>query len=106
MRTDIAQPILLKDYLPPACLVDTVSLDFSLHPTKTKVRATIAFKPNPKSGSAPLALDGDGLELTGLKLDGAALPLEAYTVTPNSLIIPQPPNKPFTLEIETAVDPQ
>ena len=33
MRTDIAQPIRLKDYRPPDWLVETVSLDFSLHPT-------------------------------------------------------------------------
>ena len=49
MRTDTAQPIRLKDYRPPDWLVETVSLDVSLHPTATKVRATIALKPNPAS---------------------------------------------------------
>ena len=72
MRTDIAQPVRLKDYRPPDWLVETVSLDVSLHPTATKVRATIAFKPNPKTTAAPLVLDGDGLSLVSLKLDGAA----------------------------------
>jgi len=105
MRTDIAQPIRLKDYLPPAWLVETVTLDISLHPTQTKVRATIALKPNPESGAAPLALDGDGLTLTSLKLDGNTLPQGSYGATPDSLIIPQPPNGPFTLEIETLVNP-
>ena len=105
MRTDTAQPIRLKDYLPPAWLVDTVKLDVSLHPTKTKVRATLALKPNPESGAAPLALDGDGLTLVSLKLDGKALPAGSYGATPDSLIITQPPNGPFTLEIETLVDP-
>ena len=33
MRTDIAQPIRLKDYRPPDWLVDTVSLDIMLHAT-------------------------------------------------------------------------
>ena len=105
MRTDIAQPIRLQDYRPPDWLVESVALDVSLHPTKTKVRATLAFKPNPESGAAPLALDGDGLTLTGLKLDGAVLPPENYAATADSLIIAQPPNRPFTLEIETLVDP-
>ena len=105
MRTDTAQPIRLKDYLPPAWLVETVKLDVSLHPTKTKVRATLALKPNPESGAAPLALDGDGLTLVSLKLDGKALPAGSYGATPDSLIITQPPNGPFTLEIETLVDP-
>ncbi len=105
MRTDIAQPIHLKDYRPPAWLVETVTLDVSLHPTRTKIRATLAFKPNPQSGPAPLALDGDDLTLTSLKLDGTALPSESYVATSDSLLIAQPPNGPFTLEIETLVDP-
>src|SRR3974390_371149 len=105
MRTDIAQPIHLKDYRPPAWLVETVKLDVSRQPTQTKIRATLAFKPNPQSGAAPLALDGDDLTLTSLKLDGTALPSESYVATSDSLLIAQPPNRPFTLEIETLVDP-
>jgi aminopeptidase N len=105
MRTDLAQPIRLKDYRPPDWLVETVSLDFSLHPTKTTVRVTLTLKPNPRASAAPLVLDGDGLTLAALKLDGAVLPAESYVATPDSLTIPQPPNGPFTLEIETLVDP-
>ena len=96
MRTDIDQPIRLKDYREPDWLVETVALDFSLHPTKTKVRATLALKPNPKSAAAPLVLDGDGLTLVSLKIDGVALPAENYAATPDSLTIPQAPNGPFT----------
>ncbi len=105
MRTDTAQPIRLKDYRPPDWLVETVSLDVSLHPTHTTVRATIALKPNPAATAAPLVLDGDGLTLSALKLDGTVLPAESYAATPHSLTIPQVPNRPFTLEIETLVDP-
>jgi aminopeptidase N len=105
MRTDIAQPIRLKDYRPPDWLVQTVSLDVSLHPMQTKVRATLQLKPNPLASAAPLVLDGDGLTLAALKLDGNALPAESYVATPYQLTIPQPPNGPFTLEIETLVDP-
>ena len=105
MRTDTAQPIRLKDYRPPDWLVETVALDVSLHPTQSKVRATLAFKPNPEAAAAPLVLDGDGLTLVSLKIDGTALPPESYVATPDSLTIPQVPNAPFTLEIETLVDP-
>ena len=66
MRTDTAQPIRLKDYRPPDWLVETVALDVSLHPTQSKVRATLAFKPNPEAAAAPLVLDGDGLTLVSL----------------------------------------
>ena len=105
MRTDTAQPIRLKDYRPPDWLVETVSLDVTLLPTQTKVHATLALKPNSQVPAAPLVLDGDGLTLTALKLDGTALPPESYVATPDGLTIPQVPNRPFTLEIETLVDP-
>ncbi|MGA7390451.1 MAG: aminopeptidase N [Pseudolabrys sp.] len=105
MRTDIAQPIRLKDYRPPDWLVETVSLNVSLDPSKTKVRATLALRPNPKSVAAPLVLDGDGLSLVSLRIDGATLLADSYVATPDNLTIPQPPNGPFKLEIETLVDP-
>jgi aminopeptidase N len=105
MRTDIAPPIRLQDYRPPDWLVETVHLDVALHPTQSRVRATVSFKPNPDTSSAPLVLDGDGLALASLKLNGAELKSDSYRVTPDQLTIPQPPNGPFTLEIETLVDP-
>src|SRR5262249_30603544 len=70
MRTDIAQPIRLKDYRSPDWLVETVSLDVSLHPTAAKVRATLALKPNPEATAAPVVLNGDGLSLVSLKVNG------------------------------------
>ena len=105
MPTDTVEPILLKDYSPPDWLVDTVELNVALHATKTKVKATLALKPNPNSGAAPLVLDGDGLTLVALKINGAIVPPDSYSATADRLIIPQVPNAPFTLEIETLVDP-
>src|SRR6187399_3364071 len=105
MRTDTAQPIRLQDYRPPEWLVDRVSLDVSLHPSSARVKATLWLKPNLASAAAPLVLDGDGLSLVSLKLDGAAVPDSSFVATPDSLTIRQPPNRPFTLEVETIVDP-
>ena len=105
MRTDTAQTIRLKDYRPPDWLVETVSLDVTLHPTAARIRATLALKPNPKSASAPLILNGDGLSLISVKLDGTVMAPDSYVATPESLTIAQPPNGPFNLEIETIVDP-
>jgi aminopeptidase N len=105
MRTDQARPVRIEDYRPPDWLVDTVALDVVLHPTATKVRATLALRPNPAAAPAPVVLDGDGLTLVALKLDGAELAAERYAATPDSLTIPQPPSGPFRLEIETVLDP-
>jgi aminopeptidase N len=106
MRTEEARPVRLEDYRPPDWLVETVELDVRLSPQATRVRATLAVKPNGNSAApAPLMLDGDGLTLTGLELDGAPLPVEQYVATPDSLTIAQPPQRPFRLTIDTLVDP-
>ena len=39
------------------------------------------------------------------ELDGTAIPAENYVATPDGLTIAQVPNRPFTLEIETLVNP-
>ena len=107
MRTEEPRPVRLSEYRPPDWLVETVDLDVKLHPTQTPVRAALRIKPNAAAGApAPLVLDGDGLTLVSLKIDGEALPADRYIATPDGLTIAQPPQRPFTLEIETLVDPQ
>jgi aminopeptidase N len=106
MRTEEAPPIRLQDYRPPDWLVDSVHLDVSLHPTASRVQARLALRPNSATGApAPVMLDGDGLNLVSVAIDGAPLPKEAYVATPDRLTISQAPPGPFQLEIETIVDP-
>jgi aminopeptidase N len=106
MRTDEPHPIRLQDYRPPDWLVDTVELDVSLDASATRVRAALLLRPNPKAAApAPLVLDGDGLTLVALKLDGERLAPAHYVATPDRLSLAQPPQRPFRLEIETRVDP-
>jgi aminopeptidase N len=106
MRTEQARPIRLKDYRPPDWLVESVDLDVSLHATAARVRARLKFKPNPLAvAPAPVVLDGDELQLVALSLDDEPLSAERYSVTPDRLTIPQPPNRPFTLSIDTVIDP-
>jgi aminopeptidase N len=106
MRTEQACPVRLQDYRPPDWLVETVDLDIALHPSATRVRARLRLKPNPGAEApAPIVLDGDGLHLAGLTLDGAALSSDRYVATPDRLTIAQPPAGPCELEIETVVDP-
>ena len=92
MRTEETRPVRLSEYRPPDWLVETVDLDVKLHPTQTPVRATLKLKPNPAAGApAPLHLDGDGLTLVALKLDGEPLAADRYVATPDGLTIAQPP---------------
>src|SRR3982751_2977850 len=108
MRTEEPRPVRLSEYRPPDWLVETVDLDVKLHPTQTPVRATLKVRPNSAAGGAPapLVLDGDGLKLVSLKIDGAPVAQDNYVTSPDGLTIAQPPHRPFTLEIETLVDPQ
>jgi aminopeptidase N len=83
------QPIRLDDYRPPDHLVDEVELTFSLDPAATEVRARLRVRRNPAAaaGNPPLVLDGEGLELVELRIDGDPLGTNRYTVDEERLTI-------------------
>jgi aminopeptidase N len=106
MRTDDTPMIRLEDYRPSDYLIDTVHLDIRLDPVNTVVRALLSMRPNPQGqDGAALALDGDELSLGSILLNGTELESAAYTVSPQGLVLHKPPGKPFTLTIETRVNP-
>ena len=109
MKTDTPRPIRLKDYRPSPWLIETVALDVSLHPSETRVRSRLKVKPNHAVTEArgPLVLDGELMELEGVKLDGKALGPSDYEQTPVALILKRPPAAPsFALEITTRINPE
>ncbi|WP_442754340.1 aminopeptidase N [Methylocystis sp. JAN1] len=106
MRHPANVAVRLVDYRPADFLIDAVALDISLDRTATKVVATLSLRRNPKGVSgAPLSLDGDDLTLIGVKLDGRALDPREYAAAPDRLLLETVPDAPFTLEIETRVNP-
>ncbi len=108
MKPKKPQPILLKNYSVPPYLIDTVDLDVVLHPTRTRVSASLSLRPNPaarKAGS-PLVLDGEMLELGAIEIDGTPLTPASYKVTEKSLSIARVPDRPFKLHIETFCNPE
>src|SRR5262245_50966202 len=104
-----AQPptIYLKDYQPPAFLVDRVTLDVDIRADDTIVRATLAMRRNAAAArrDAPLELDGDELELVSVAVDGALLRANQYTVTASRLTIADAPAT-FVLETVSRILPQ
>ncbi len=96
------------DYRPPAFLVDSADLRFDLDPAATVVRACLVLRRNPQAEDrhAPLRLDGHGLTLLGIKVDGTPLPDTHYTVGEDgSLTIPRPSDI-LMLETEVRIAPE
>ncbi|MDR7124026.1 aminopeptidase N [Pseudotabrizicola sp. 4114] len=101
-----ARAIHLADYRPFSHLVDQVALSFQLSPQATKVQARLEMRPNPARGSGhDLRLDGEGLRLVSLSLDGRALPVQPDDT---GLTIPAAglPDAPFVLETEVEIAPE
>jgi aminopeptidase N len=108
MKPETPRPVHLKDYRPPAYLIDKVDLDVSLHATRTRVRSSLQMRPNPQAGGrqGPLRLDGEHLELGEIALDGRPLNKKDYKVSDTALTLSKTPAGAFTLDVETFVDPQ
>ncbi len=106
MRTDTGKAIHLAEYTVPDYLIDTVNLSFKLHETSTIVESVLSIRPNPLGRSgAPLVMDGDELNVQGVWIDGRQLPASEAAMQPDFLVIPSPPQQPFTLRTVTHVDP-
>ncbi|MCC6007303.1 MAG: aminopeptidase N, partial [Rhodobacteraceae bacterium] len=76
-----------------------------LDPARTRVHARLAVEP--LEPGADLVLDGEGLRLISLAIDGAALREGAFAADARGLVVPAgalPPG-PFTLESEVEIDP-
>ena len=98
------QETFLKDYTPPAYLVDSISLIVELDPQATKVKATMVCRAN-TVGPQPLVFNGEKLELLSVAVNDAPLGSGQYTFGDGLLTIEQVPANPFTLTIETRINP-
>ncbi|MFN3920645.1 MAG: M1 family aminopeptidase, partial [Methylohalobius sp.] len=100
------KPIYLKDYRPPAYLVDRIDLEFDLDPDATRVKAHLSCRRNPAS-SAPntLILDGEELALCTIAMNGTPLPETRYQIEEDRLILKDVPET-FTLDTEVLIHPK
>ncbi len=74
MTAASAQPAVTRRdaYRPPAWLVPDIALDVDLDASRTVVRAALSVVRQAEA-TAPLRLDGDGLTLLSVKVDGAVV---------------------------------
>jgi len=106
MRTSVGQPVRLVDYRVPDYLIDSVELDISLDRHVTRVVSTLAMRPNPAGApDVALTLDGDELVFVSAELDGAQIAPSDFQVSASQFLLSRPPRGPFTLKIDTQLDP-
>jgi aminopeptidase N len=95
----------LADYAPPPFLVGTVDLDVELDAERTLVRSRLTIRRAPGADpAAPLRLDGEGLELVSIALDGEPLSPNRFSRDDAGLTIADVQDA-FTLETVTAIVP-
>ena len=101
-----AETIYLKDYAAPAYRVDSVDLRFELGEEHTRVTSRLAVRRQPGvSENQPLVLDGVGLELERLQLDGRLLSDDDYLLNDENLTLQRVPEA-FVLESTAIIRPQ
>jgi len=95
----------LCDYQPPDYRVDFVELYFDLQNKKTLVRSKLSIRKFQKASQRPLRLNGKGLKLDSILLDGVCLSPQEYSFDNEDLILTGVPNN-FNLTIKTELNPQ
>jgi aminopeptidase N len=96
------QAIRREDYRQPDWLVPEIALDFDLDPAATRVRATLHVTRNGAHDCA-LVLNGDGLELAAVKVDGADV--QDWRMDGQDLVIPLTGDA-HTIETEVVIAPE
>ncbi|MBT4790008.1 MAG: aminopeptidase N [Halobacteriovoraceae bacterium] len=96
--------IFLKDYKEANYLVSTINLEVDIHEEETLVTNTTCFELNTTNNDNSLELDGAGLELKSIWIDGVELSCDKYQVDEKKLYLKGLPTK-FELKTKVIVDP-
>ncbi len=107
MRTDTGKTFKLEDYRPTDYAIPQVDLVFRLDGAETRVTSRLLVERRAGVAvSAPLELDGDGLKLLAVTINGRPLGDGDYEVTPDRLSFRNlPQDSRFTVEIVTQISP-
>jgi len=106
MRTQEHISVRLQDYRPFPFSISHVSLVFDLHPTRTLVTSRLILdrKPHEWAKDEALQLDGVGLELLSVEINGQPVSANDYKLDETGLTLKNVPDS-FKLETKVAIDP-
>lgn len=107
MRDGQAATIRLQDYRAPAFLVEDVALDVDLRDQGSQVSATLALRRNTAAGAqdGDCVLNGVGLTLVSIAVDGEALSASRYDYDGEVLVIRDLPSA-CRLDTVVTIEPQ
>lgn len=104
MREGLAPVIRRADYAPPPYRIRRVELTFDLDPAKTIVASKLHIERAPGTGSEPLRLHGEDLNLLRVMAGGESV---SFRHEDGTLVIDNPPaGDSFVLEIRNAIAPE
>lgn len=98
--------IYLSDYKPAPYSVDTIDLEVDIHSEYTQVISRMNIIKRESSEQAHLELNGEELTLLEIKINGKVLANSAYQISSDKLVILNPPDGRFTVEIKNRIHPQ
>lgn len=106
MRTQEHIPIRLDDYRPYPFSISHTSLVFDLHATRTVVTSRLILdrKPHEWAKDEALKLDGVGLDLLSIEINGHSLSAQDYQLDDTGLTLKNVPDS-FKLETKVAINP-
>ncbi len=106
MRDPAPAAVQLRDYRPPAFLIESVELDFDIGENGTRVRTRLAVTRSPAAADADsaLVLDAEELEFESVGLEGRTLAAGDFVLDASRLTIPGVPAR-FFLETACRIRP-
>ncbi|TXC66551.1 aminopeptidase N [Piscinibacter aquaticus] len=103
MREGIAQAIKRADYAAPAYWIRSVELTFDLDPARTIVASRMRVERNASGNGGALRLHGEDIEPLRVLANGQSV---SFRVEGRELVIDNPPEGDFTLEIRNTCAPE
>jgi len=104
MKSDQNRRKYLSEYQSPEFTIKSTKLAFELDETQTRVISRLLISRQTEKLDAPLVLDGIGLKLLNLKIDGTSLNSGQYGVTEYQLTIFDVPDE-FEFSCEVEINP-